>query len=376
MQKLTVVGIGKLGLCNALIFEKAGYDVVGVDISESYCDALNLKNYESDEPYVTDYLRSAINFRATTSLTDGLAHSDLIFIVVDTPNGNDENHYDHSKLSGLLETINQLQVKDKDLIICCTVMPGYLDGEARKLVRDCEGVTLSYNPEFIAQGEVIHTFENPDMVLIGEANSEVGDRLQEVYTNTCTNQPYFSRVPVLEAEITKIAVNGFITTKLSYANMIGDLCERIGADKHQVLSAVGKDSRIGSKYLKPGLSFGGPCFPRDTRALSKVIRKYGIEPLLPDAAGQYNELHNEYMVGAMLKSGEDVYLFDDVSFKENCAVPITEESAKLKMAEILVTKYDKKVVIRDRKKVIEQVKKEYGEIFEYQIAEEIEAVSS
>ena len=366
MENITVIGLGKLGICNALIYERAGYNVLGIDLSEAYCDGLNKKEQNYDEPLVNQYLKASVNFEASTSLEKGLKFSDLIFIVIDTPNGQGENHYDHSKLDALLGAINQMQIIDKHLVVCCTVMPGYLDGTAKNLLGDCTNVTLNYNPEFIAQGDIIRTFENPDMILIGEETKESGDRIAEVYRKVYKNEPMYCRMPRLDAEITKIAVNGFITTKLSYANMIGDICDRIGGDKNTVLTAVGSDSRIGNKYLKPGYSFGGPCFPRDTKALSKVATKVGIEPLMSEAAGNYNDLHSEYMVNALLRESKEPFVFEDVCFKENCPVPIIEESAKLKMAEMLANRHGKKVVIKDRAKVIALVQQEYGDLFGYQ----------
>jgi len=367
VNNITVIGIGKLGICNALIFEKAGYSVLGIDLSEEYCNSLNIKEQIFEEPYVNEYLQSSENFSASTSLQEGLDFSDLIFIVIDTPNGLDENHYDHSKLINLLKNINQKGIKNKHLIISCTVMPGFINGIGKPLLSNCKNVTLNYNPEFIAQGDIIRTFENPDMVLIGEENQEVGDSLEKLYRRVCKNKPTFCRVPPLEAEISKIAVNGFITMKLSYANMIGDICDRVGADKSTVLRSVGADTRIGNKYLKPGYSFGGPCFPRDTKALSKLAVKNGILPLMSEAAGDYNDLHVRYMAEELLSQNLNTYVFEDVCFKENCPVAIIEESAKLKMANILVKDHGKKVIIKDRDKVIKLVKEEFGNLFEYQI---------
>lgn len=365
MKKLTVVGIGKLGICTALCFEKAGYNVVGVDIFSDYCEKINRKEIYFDEPFVNDYLQDSQNFYATINMEEGLNHSDVIFIVVDTPNSGGDNHYDHSKLSNVLEKINVLEVHNKHIIICCTVMPGYIDNVAKILIENCENTTISYNPEFIAQGDIIQTFENPDIVLIGEGNKEAGDKLVDMYSSMCLNKPEYTRMTPLEAEITKISINGFITMKISFANMIGDACDKVGADKYAVMNAVGGDSRIGKKYIKPGYSFGGPCFPRDTKAISKFLRNVGVEPLLTEASGIYNDIHNEVMVNRLLLENKDEYEFEDVTFKENCKVPIIEESAKLKIAYSLVIKHNKRVIIKDRLDVINNVRKEFGKHFEY-----------
>ncbi len=367
MEKLTVIGLGKLGICNALIFERSGFDIFGVDLSQEYCDQLNNKEPIFEEPYVNEYLLDSQYFKASTSLSDGLSFSDTIFIVVDTPNGGEEEHYDHSNLTSLLKGINENRVSNKHLIICCTVMPGYITNTAKPLLRNCLNVSVNYNPEFIAQGNIIRSFENPDMVLIGEDSKEAGDVIQSIYEKACNNQPYFARVSPLEAEIAKIGVNGFITTKLSYANMIGDLCDNLGVDKNEVLQVIGSDSRIGNKYFRAGYSYGGPCFPRDTKALSKVLKREGISTILPDATGSYNELHIQYHVARMLQSDQEVFVIEDVCFKENCPVSIIEESAKLKIASILVKQHGKKIIIKDREAVIDMVKAEYSGLFEYEI---------
>jgi UDPglucose 6-dehydrogenase len=179
------------------------------------------------------------------------------------------------------------------------------------------------------------------------------------------NPSKYCVVSPLEAELTKITINGFITTKLSFANMISDVCDTMGADKHKVLDAVGSDSRIGTKYFKPGYSFGGPCFPRDTRALEQVIRHQNIHSQLLTATTEYNYEHIQFQALQLYYENRDVYIFENVCYKENSNIPIIEESAKLKIAQYL-TILGKTVVIKDEEQMINEVKKEYGNIFKYQ----------
>jgi nucleotide sugar dehydrogenase len=220
MEKLTVIGIGRLGLCSALIFENAGYNILGVDVNELYIKKINNKTLFSYEPFVMDYLKKSKNLKATTSLIEGLSFSDIIFIVVPTPNGGDRNYYNHSILDQLLFDINKIKIKNKHLIICCTIMPHYIDTIGKLLIKDCEGTTLNYNPEFIAQGEIIHSFENPDIVLIGQENDVSGSRIESIYKKITKNtNSVICRMTPLEAELTKIAVNGYITCKISYATI-------------------------------------------------------------------------------------------------------------------------------------------------------------
>jgi nucleotide sugar dehydrogenase len=368
MKTISVIGVGRLGLGFALLLENIGYDVVGVDVSEEYVKKLNSKTLNTSEPAYTELLQNTKNFKATTSLEEGLNHSDLIFIIVQTPNSGGERFYDHSILSNLLININRLKPTGKDIIIGCTVMPKYIDEIGIHLISDCVDCHLSYNPEFVAQGEIIKGFKNPDIILVGTNNQLLIPKLKEVYSSMSINQPKFCFMTPIEAEIVKISLNGFITTKISYANMISDLCDELNADKTVVLNAIGSDTRIGNKYFRPGYSFGGPCFPRDTKALKLLVSQNGIVDDLLSATTKYNEYHIEYQANQLLKEDKEIYTFENVCYKENSIIPIIEESAKLKIANKLV-KYGKSVIISDVNDIINKVKKEYGNRFTYEIIE-------
>jgi nucleotide sugar dehydrogenase len=363
-ETITVIGLGRLGLCTALCLEHAGFAVLGVDIVAPYVEKINNKTFVSNEPQVNEYLQKSTHFKATTSLEEGLNFSDIYFIIIDTPSSPHEA-YDHSKLNRLLSTINNYKVKDKHIVICCTIFPGYIRNTAHSLLKDCENISISYNPEFIAQGSIIHDFENPDMILIGQGSLQAGDRLESIYREACKNNPKMARMSPESAEITKLAINCFITTKIAFANMVGDIADQTsGANKFDILAAVGSDSRIGLKYLKPGYGFGGPCFPRDNRALGTYAEKVGIEPTIPYATDTANKLHAQYMAHHLIKRNQNEYIFEDVNYKNNCPVVIIEESQKLAVAEILAKK-GYRVVIKDRTPVIKEVQEKYGSLFIY-----------
>jgi nucleotide sugar dehydrogenase len=375
-EKITVVGIGKLGLGFALLLESAGYDVLGVDISPDYVGKLNAKQFHSAEPGYDALLSSSQHFRATTKLDEGLTHSDLIFMLVQTPNGGGTRFYDHSILSSLLLRINKMQPKDKHFVIGCTVMPTYIDQIGKPLLENCKNCTLNYNPEFIAQGEIVKGFQNPDMILVGQDDQnqqpqQFSDRMREIYINMTSNPALqFCFMTPLEAEIVKISLNGFITTKISYANMISDYCDTIGANKSTVLEAIGSDSRIGTKYFKPGYSFGGPCFPRDTKALKQCLDQAQIQSDMLEATTRYNEWHVDFQTEQWMKSQdkESVHIIiEGVCYKEGSKIPIIEESAKLKIAAKIAQQSKIPVVIRDTPEIIEEVKKEYGNLFLYSV---------
>src|SRR3990167_4113559 len=317
---LSILGIGRLGICTALCFEQAGFNVLGLDLSPSYIDDINNKALKSPEPYVNEYLAKSKNLKATTSLDEALNFSDIYFIVVPTPSGAYEA-YDHSILSSLLIEINKRKIKNKHVVICCTVFPGYI--------------------------------------------KEIGDILEEIYKKTCKNTPKICRMSPPSAEITKLAINCFVTTKIAFANSIGDAADLTeGANKVDILNAVGSDSRVGNKYLMPGYGFGGPCFPRDNRALGSYIKLIGLNPLLQKTTDNLNKMHAEFMASHLNKRALDEYIFEDVNYKDNCKVVIIEESQKLAVAEILA-KQGKSVTIKDKLNVVNEVRKKYGNLFNY-----------
>ena len=364
MTNITVLGIGRLGLGLALLIEKAGYNVLGIDINKEYINKLNNKTFKTKEPEYENLLINSKNFRASLDLEEGLEHSDIIFIMVQTPNSGGNKFYDHSIVSHLLQKINEKKIENKHIIIGCTLMPKYIDEVGLFLLSECENTTLSYNPEFIAQGEIIKGFLNPDMILIGTHSQELGEILREIYSKIVKTNPKYCIISPLEAEITKITINGYITTKLSFANMISDVCDTIGANKEKVLESVGSDSRIGNKYFRSGYSFGGPCFPRDTRALALFVDQNNINNELLLSTTKYNNLHSEFLTQKLLNENKEEYIIENVCYKEDSKIPIIEESAKLQIAKKLV-QHGKKVTIQDEIQIINEVKKEYGNLFNY-----------
>jgi len=362
------VGLGRLGLCTALKFEQAGWDICGSDVFPAYVESINNRTLKSNEPGVEHGLISCKNLRATLSLSEVVDHSDLIFILVATPTSVGENAYDTTTLSMVLSDIARLSPKNKHIVICCTILPGYISNVGNFLLKDCENCTLSYNPEFIAQGEIMKGLSEPDVVLIGEGSTDAGDVLEALYESVTSNSPRMSRMTPQSAEIMKLSVNCFVTTKISFANMIGDIADATpGADKFDILRAVGEDTRVGKRCILPGYGFGGPCFPRDNRALGTYARQVGVDPTICDATDAYNRIHAIKMANALLKQNLTHYTFTDVAYKSNCPVDIIEESQPLEVAKQLV-KAGKDVTIRDRSGIVQLVQRTYGGIFNYNLS--------
>ena len=363
-MKASIIGIGKLGLCFALTLERAGYSVVGVDVSEEYVNLVNDKELKSSEPNVESYLALSKNFKATTSLEEAVEHSDLLFVLVATPSL-PSGRYDHSQLDSLVVSLEDLgrQEKEKHFIVGCTPMPGYCESIKEKL--NSLNYTVSYNPEFIAQGTILKNQEKPDMVLIGEASKEAGDLIQEVYEKHTLNEPIFCRMTPIEAEITKISLNCLLITKISFANMVGDIVLSSGGDPKTVLDAISADGRIEPKYLGYGFGYGGPCFPRDNRALSLYALDLGLTAPISVAADESNKKHLENQINHFIENSDinKEVIFDYVTYKKEST--LLEESQQLAFTVELANR-GYRIRIREREEVISQLKTVYGDLFIYE----------
>lgn len=330
-MNISIIGVGKLGLCFGLNLATAGYDIIGVDINEKYVEELNNKTYNSDEPQVNELLKNCNNIVFTTDLGKALENN-VLFVIVNTPS-TAEWKYDHKIIDGIVEKIIAFGPAKtrKDLIISSTTFPGYCAELQAKL--ENFNYQVSYNPEFIAQGTIIHDQLYADTVLIGEADKLAGDTIEAIYKKLCFSNPVLNRMSPLEAELAKISVNCFLTTKISFANMVGDIAVRMGANPDVILSAIGSDGRIGGKYLRYGFGFGGPCFPRDNRALAKCAEDIGVEAVISKATDEMNAKHLDYQIQEFVKNNPDrnkIVELEHITYKKESV--LTEESQQLKFA--------------------------------------------
>jgi UDPglucose 6-dehydrogenase len=357
-NNISIIGVGKLGLCLSLNLEKKGFKIVGVDTSKNYTQSLNNKTFITSEPFVNDLLQESKNIRFTTELKQAL-ENDILFVVVRTPSTSDWK-YDHTQIEEIADKLISFgkQSTRKDLIINCTTFPGYCNTLQEKLKE--YNYYVSYNPEFIAQGTIIRDQVYCDTVLIGEADTYAGDLIQEIYSKMVESTPVYTRMSRTEAELTKLSVNCFLTTKISYANMVGDIASRLGCDSNKVLKAIGTDSRIGSKYLKPGFGFGGPCFPRDNRALAKCGEEVGIDAIISKSTDEMNEKHLQYQIEDFVKNNPDINKtveIDFVTYKKDSI--LIEESQQLKFVCALQTLGYTINILDQREEVLSQLK-DYG----------------
>jgi UDPglucose 6-dehydrogenase len=297
-KKAAVIGLGKLGSPLAACLAAKGLSVVGVDNEPRKVEAINRQRPPVHEPGLEELLATtAGRLTAVNDIEAAVRDSDITFVVVSTPSeagGGFSLRY----VEPVCEAIGRALAKKPEyhvVVLTSTVMPGTTGGPVRELLEKISGKRvgkdfgLCYGPEFIALGSVIRDFLNPDMLLIGESDSRAGDFLQSLYADVCENKPAVARMSFVNAEITKLAVNTYVTTKISYANMLARICEQLpGANVDVVTTALGNDTRIGAKYLKGALSYGGPCFPRDNLALAELARQLGVPPDLAQTVDRFN----------------------------------------------------------------------------------------
>jgi len=274
---------------------KAGHNVSGVDLSKNRINDILHLNIEP-EPKVRDHLSQVLNntLRVSSEFAGAVEKSEVSFLIVPTPSGKDGkfiNDYIEEAIESLI-----LTVKSENHLICIvsTVMPGTCDEIINdfipsKLNDSKTKFKIAYSPEFVALGTVIDNMQNPDTILIGANDDSIIKTLEPILKSIAINSPEAKKMSLASSELAKISVNTFVTAKISYANMIAELAEKIpGANKYDVLDALGADTRISSKYLKPGLGFGGPCFPRDNKAFSVIGDSLSINTELAKATQTIN----------------------------------------------------------------------------------------
>ena len=354
-MKIGVIGAGRLGICFALLCEAAGYDVLVSDIREDYVNDLNERKIKTHEPEVENLLKVATNFRATTNNKEVIDECDLIYTLVATPSLEDGS-YDVSAVWQVVGDFQDVTTK-KYFVVGCTTNPGDCDNFRKQLPSN---VKVFYNPEFIAQGSIINDLRTADMVLLGadpfSDNDKVISDIRKLYEKIQTTRAIVCSMSTTAAEITKIAINCFLTTKISYANMLGDVLHHAGCgdEVSTVLTAVGTDSRIGRKYLGYGFGYGGPCLPRDNRSFAAFAKKVGLEYNLGTVTDEINNQHAKFVCDYFEKmnSNKKPFYFDSITYKKGTDI-LTESQQYRLCLDLLDRGYT--VYIRNDKKVIDQV---------------------
>ena len=298
IDSISVLGMGKLGAVVAAVMADRKFQVTGVDPSPECVAAINRGQAPVREPGLDEMIaRNRERLRASTDAAAAVAASDATFLIVPTPSEDDGRFTLRYVLQAAQSAGAALRHKRGYhlVVLASTVMPGSTGGVVRQRLEEASGKKsgpdfgLCYSPEFIALGSVIHDMTNPDLILIGESDPRAGDVLESIQRRLVDNRPQVRRMNFVNAELTKLAVNTFVTTKISYANMLAEICDRLeDADVDVVTEALGLDSRIGGKYLKGALGYGGPCFPRDNRAFARLGESLGADATLARATDEIN----------------------------------------------------------------------------------------
>ena len=353
-MKLSIIGLGKLGAPMGAVMAHKGHTVVGVDVNPAYVAAIQEGRAPVSEPHLDEMIRAnRERLSATQDFNQAIAATDATFIIVPTPSDPDGTFSMRFVLSAAEKIGAALRKKSTWhlVVLSSTVMPGSTGEKLLPALENYSGKRcvqdfgLCYNPEFIALGSVIRDMLKPDMILIGESDSRSGDMLEAFYETVCESNPRIQRMNFVNAELTKLSVNTFVTTKISYANMLAQVCETLpGADVDVVTSAIGCDSRIGGKYLRGALGYGGPCFPRDNIAFSALARSNRVPALLAEATDALNRRQvpriAELILSRMPRNGVAGIL--GLAYKPDTEV--IEESQGLGIAQELLARGAKVIV--------------------------------
>jgi UDPglucose 6-dehydrogenase len=345
LQKISVFGLGKLGACIAATLAKQGFDVLGVDIDPEKVRRLNEGLPPVEEPLLAQTIEEGkARLRATTNPADAV-QTDASFFIPPSPSLPDGSFSNEFLLRAMQQAARAVCAAGKKghLFVCnSTTTPGAMDSVLIPMLEKETGwkcgvdFGVCYNPEFIALGNVVTGLLEPDLVLIGESDPESGAALEALYKKYNRNKPRLARMSIVSAELTKISVNSYITMKISFTNQLRMIAERMPkADIHAILEAIGSDSRIGGKYLRAGVSYGGPCFPRDNRLLAFAAKQVGVKAPLAEASDEVNERAKIDLlekVKSLAEKGATVAVLG-LSYKPDTY--ITEESAGLYLAQKL-----------------------------------------
>ena len=332
-MKIGLIGAGRLGICLALLIEKAGYEGLASDNRDDYIKNLQKGIINTAEPEVQQYLSDANNIEFTTDNLRVILECDIIFTLVATPSLEDGS-YDVSAVWKVIDDFKEAPIllDDKSLVIGCTTNPGDCNDFQGALKNT--GIDIFYNPEFIAQGSIIKDLQNSDMVIIGgdgKHKSELEQIYEKIQMGFISPSLYFMSTKA--AEITKIAVNCFLTTKISYANMLGQVLTLSGMENEidNVLKSIGSDDRIGKKYLKYGFGFGGPCFPRDNRAFASYASKVGIEHNIGSVTDAFNEDHATFLKEFFIRKNKKKlpFLFNYLAYKPDTDILTESQQYRL-----------------------------------------------
>ena len=305
MKRITIIGTGYVGLVSGAGISDFGHRVRCVDIDKQKIDLLNDGSIPIYEPGLKTLIARSINAKRLTFSVDAeeaIKWAEVIFITVGTPQG--EN--DDADISAVIAVAEQIGKNLNNYKVICTksTVPIGTGKMIKKIIdqNNLDKIKYDYcsNPEFLREGTAIRDFLHPDRIVLGSTSDKAFEYLKDVYRPLYINETPLVHTTVETAEMIKYAANAFLAIKISYINEVANLCDEIGADVHVVAKTLGADGRISPKFLHPGPGFGGSCFPKDTKALVKIAKKYNIDMATVTAAIETNIFQRKRMFNKLI----------------------------------------------------------------------------
>lgn len=300
-MKIAVVGTGYVGLVSGACFSEFGFDVVCVDQDESKIARLKQGEIPIYEPQLdtlvhNNVTRQRLSF--TTDLAEAMQGAAAVFIAVGTPSRRGDGHADLTYVFAAAETIAR-NIKDYTVVATKSTVPVGTGEKVAEIIRKTNPnarFDMVSNPEFLREGSAINDFMRPDRVVVGCESEAAKEVMQRLYRPLSLLETPILFTNLETAELTKYASNAFLAMKISFINQVSDLCEKVGANVHDVARGIGLDGRIGSKFLHPGPGYGGSCFPKDTLALIKTAQDANSPVSLIEATVAFNDARKLQMV--------------------------------------------------------------------------------
>jgi len=314
-MKISVIGTGYVGLVSGTCFAQMGNSVTCVDIDEAKIEKLRQGIVPIYEPgletmVLENHEKGTLTF--TTDIAAAIANTDIAFIAVGTPMGEDGSA-DLQYVLAVARSIGEHMQHYMVIVDKSTVPVGTADKvkAAVQAELDSRGAAIDFdvvsNPEFLKEGAAIEDFMKPDRVVIGAESDRAMERMHDLYAPFMKNHDRFIGMDIKSAEMTKYAANAMLATKISFMNEMANICERVGADVNKVRHGIGSDSRIGYSFIYPGCGYGGSCFPKDVQALAKTAKDFGYVPRILDAVEAVNYDQKTVIAEKVLKRfGEDL----------------------------------------------------------------------
>jgi UDPglucose 6-dehydrogenase len=322
-MRIGVIGANTLGVAFSLICEKAGYDVIIYDENEDIIYNINQEIFNTKEPLIQKMLFESDDFSGTTNAIELIEKCDTIFTFVDTvptlDGGNDTTNV--FEVVNHFFTASQLDkpIHNKKFIIGSTMNPGETEQIQEKL--HMFNIQVGYCPTMSSEGNIINGYYNSDVVIVGTEYQELSNELMNMFSKIQPNGLNLCTMSSKAAEITKISINSFLSMKISFANMLGNLVIKSGLENESglILNAMGKDSRVGVKLLNHGFGYGGINLPRDSKTLTDYLEKYNIDTTLITSVKESNENHLRFLKEHYISQNpnkENPFVIQHIGFKK------------------------------------------------------------